>query len=165
MSKNTKTTVTVQFGWVSSNPTFSEFLVAVYRDMGEQKFFSQGFVKRLQELLPMNDGKPFNGHTLYEGSHTNITIEAPSLSKAIDIVRTLEGFLKYEFSKVPSFCGGFHWVTYAGTTLECLVEMVETALQDAQQDIKGTRWFLPSKRIQRLRIVYEKLFVRNVWAQ
>ena len=157
MSKNNKTTVTVQFGWASSNPTFSEFFVAVYRDMGEQKFFSQGCVKRLQELLPLNDGKPFTGYTQF-GPHTHITIEAPTLSRAVDIVRTLEGFLKHEFSKVPSFCGGFHWVTYAGTTLECVIEKLETALRDAQQDLKGARWFLPGKRLQRLRMAFEELY-------
>jgi hypothetical protein len=161
MSESKKATVTVGMGWFSSNPIFEEVLEAVNRELREKKFLSPEAVEALEALRPLNGGQPFTGHTHY-GPHTWITIETPSLAKAVVVARILEDFLWHEFSGVTFFfgthkTGGLH-VSYAGKSLAKLIGSLETALSDAQQDLKGTRRFLPSKRIQALRLRFQELY-------
>jgi hypothetical protein len=160
-TKETGMSVKVTLSWFSSAPIFMDVLTAVKREMFEGKILTANAIKALQELLPLNDGEPFNGNTQY-GPHTRIWFEAPSLSRAVFVAEVLEGFLWHEFSEKDFFfgtngTGGLH-VLFAGKSLPDLLESLETALGEAQQDLKGTRRFLPSKRIQRLRLAYEELY-------
>lgn len=153
-----KSTVTVTCSWYSSNPVFEDVLSAVKREMLEKKIVSGYATWELEELLPLNGGEPFNGRTEY-GPHTRIQFEVSSLAKAIQVVRVLEYIFRHKFPNKDgkTFFEGISF-QYAGKPLYELVESLEKALGEAQQDLKWTRRFIPSKRIQRLRLAYEGLY-------
>ncbi len=160
--KNQKSTVTVILSWFSSDPVFADVLAAIEREMRKQEFLSKKAIASLDELRPLNDGQPFTGYTQF-GPHTWINIETPSLARAVFVARVLEDFLWHEFSEKSPFFFGKHGtgglgVSYAGKSLVQIIDSLETTLSDAQQDLKGTRRFLPSKRIQRLRLVHQELY-------
>ena len=158
MPKNKKSTVTVTCSWFSSDPVFKEVFEAIKLELFDPKILTPDAISILEDLYSFNGGEPFRGHTDF-GPHTTISFEALSLAKGVLAARVLEDFLRHEFPKKGSFghfMGGIQ-VYYAGMSLIKAIEMLETALAEAQQDLKGTRRFLPSKQIQRLRLVFEEL--------
>lgn len=158
-NRSEKSTVTVRMSWFSSNPIFKDVHASVKREISAGKFLSLWAVNVLRELLQWNGGEPFDGLTRY-GPHTRICFEAPSLAVAVDTADILEYFLRHEFpgSKSDPVFLGFSR-TFAGKTLVAVVGDLEKAVADAQKDLKGTRRFFPSKKLQALRLAYESLHV------
>lgn len=157
-----KTTVTVGLSWFSSDPVFPEVLEAMEQELRRGKFLAKEAIESLQELRPLNGGQPFTGQTHY-GPHTYINIETPSLGKAVFIARVMEDFLWHEFSeKSPFFFGKYDTgglcISFAHKSLPALLDSLEIALREAQQDVKGTRRFFPSKKLQSLRTTLRQIY-------
>ena len=156
MSKNT---VTVTASWYSSDPTLDQAQDAVRQEMKELKFLTVHQLRVLEELLPLNGGAPFRGRTEW-GPHTHLRFEAGCLSEAVESARVLEEVLRILFPDGEGvyqkhFLGlNFH---FAGRRLPELILMLETAITEAQQDIKITRRLLPSKKLYRLRQILDEI--------
>jgi len=154
--KSQKSTITVTMSWFSSPPVFKTALSSVTREITDGRVLTGEAHEQLRKLLPLNGEQPFGGETHF-GPHTTIRFEAESLSHAVSAVNALQAFFQHEFPDLGRGTGGMQ-VRYAGKPLAELLESLETALKDAQPDLKGTRRFLPSKHIGNLRTNFAALY-------
>jgi len=152
-----KSTVTVQISWFSSGPIFRDALAAVKDEIRERRVLTKEAHAELTELQVLNGGEPFAGETQW-GPHTRLNFEAKSLVSAVSAAETIREFLVHRFPEgMGRGTGGVH-IRFAGRTLMQILASLETALVDADPDLRGTRRFLPSMRIKTLRKNLEAIY-------
>ncbi len=151
-----KDTVTVTMSWFSSDPVFAVALEAIQKELEHATTLSAIALAALVDLVILNHGEPFHGHTSV-GPHTTISFEARRLSRAIFAADVITGFLSTKFD-MGRQTGGVQ-VRFAGKRLGELLDSLEVPLMNAQADLRGTRRFLPSERIKKLRDAAADLYI------